>query len=105
MSIFSVKETVNKRPLSLIRQRYMGDDGSIQERPNPRDLKLEEIATKAFDRIEGPDATSVKYACGILYKSIKLWMRLLPCRLWWHAPFPNSNRDGHKVCRRCGTWK
>jgi len=83
--------------------------------PNPRDLKFQRVVDRYNyqDDLTNPQRGTVRYAWreykiarGLLFAALKQWVRMIPCRLWWHSiPKDSSPYHSIKVCRRCGAWR
>lgn len=83
--------------------------------PNPRDIKFQRVVDRYNhgDEITNPQRGTVRYAWRewkvsnrLLGTAIKQWLRMIPCRLWWHSiPQEGSPYYSIKICRRCGSWR
>lgn len=82
--------------------------------PNPRDVKYQRVVDQYNyqDEISNPERGTVRYAWreykisrAILWRAIKHWVNVLPCRFWFHASEPVPQYGNLRVCRRCGAWR
>lgn len=77
------------------------------------DLQIQAIVDR-MERIEQSETPgTVRYAWAhwkeansLLWRAVRRWFSVIPCRMHWHAPLPEHDYStGLKVCRRCGAWR